>query len=268
VASAKIGEAGPFEGTPVLYRWPWYWHLPTLGPWLLLVMAIALPKTNRHPHALLILVPMLVLGLLWRSVMKLTGMSSATDVQFSFLIEFLAVGIALLWLNADKLGRHRRVLWFGMSFGILLLADLVAVLSYWGTFQAAETSVILVFTAIIAVILLISLALARWLSHRRYKPLGFMLSLAAWSTVCSLAGAAAFVAVMRLVAAYPIRDLYVVLAQIVVPGLAISLCLYAVNLPYMLLMFSCSFFRRRFQIWLDGGPALSNGQDASAVPEP
>jgi hypothetical protein len=252
-ASAKIGEAGPFEGEPVLYHWPWYWHLPGFGLWLLLAIAVALPRTNRHRHALLIFIPMLVLGLLWQQVTKLTGMPSATEVQFSFFIEFLAVGVALLWLNADRLGKYRSVVRFGMSLGILVLADLAAVLSYWGTFPG-QSSVLLAFTGIMAIILLISLAIARRLAHRHYRPVRFMLWLAVWSTACSTAGAAAFVGVMMLVSTYPMHDLRAILVQIVVPGLVIGLCLYAVNLPYMLLVFSSPFFRRRFQIWLGVPP--------------
>ena len=39
-------------------------------------------------------------------------------------------------------------------------------------------------------------------------------------------------------------------------GGALGLCLYAVNLPYMLLMFRSSFFRQRFHVWLGGGSSL------------
>ncbi len=37
-------------------------------------------------------------------------------------------------------------------------------------------------------------------------------------------------------------------------GLALGLCLYVVNLPYMLLMFRSSFFRQRFRTWLEAAP--------------
>jgi hypothetical protein len=234
---------------PVLYHWPWYWHLPALGPWLLLALAIALPRTNRHRHALLIFVPLLVLGLLWRRVTKLTGVPSASEMQFSFVIEFLAVGMALLWLNADKLGRYPGVVRFAVSLGILLLADLAAVLSYWGAFPG-QTSMSIAFTAIMGIVLLVSLTLTRRLAHKRYNPLRFMLWLAAWSTACSITGAAALVGISVLSNPYAIHNLPIILVQMIVPGLALSLCLYAVNLPYLLLMFTSPFFRRRFHIWL------------------
>jgi peptidoglycan/LPS O-acetylase OafA/YrhL len=248
-ASAKIGEAGPFEGGPVLYYWPWYRHLPSVGPWLLLALAIALPRANRHRHALLIFIPLLVLGLLWQRVTKLTGMPSASETQFSFFIDSLAVGMALLWLHADKLGGYHSVPRFLVSLGILLLADLVVVLSYWGAFPG-QSSMLPVCTAVMSIVLLISLALTRRLAHKRYDPIRFMLWLAAWSTACSIAGVAALVGVLMLTTVYPIHDPLAVLVQMIVPGLVVGLCLYAVNLPYMLLMFSSPFFRRRFRVWL------------------
>jgi len=194
--------------------------------------------------------------------MKLTGVASASETQFSFFIEFLAVGMALLWLSADTLGRWRGLRWLAAGLGIFLLADLAAVLSYWGTFPG-QSRIIIIFTLIVAVILLISLALTRRLVHRRYQPLRFMLWLGVWSMVSSIVGAAAFVGVMVLSVGFPWHNLLPVLVQIVVPGLALSLCLYAVNLPYLLLMFSSPFFRRRFQVWLGVDSLLPQVQAAA-----
>jgi hypothetical protein len=240
---------GPFVGAPVVYHWPWYRHLPSLGPWLLLALAVALPATNRHRHALLIFVPLLVLGLSWDRVTTWTGMPSASRAQFSFLGEFLAVGIALLWLNADQLGRFPGPGRLAVSLGILLLADLVVTLSYWGTF-AGQTGMFIVFTIVVLLLLLLPLTLTRWLAHRRYQPVRFLLWLAIGSTICSIVGAAAFVGVLALTVGYSLRSWAAVVPEIIVPGLVIGLCLCAAHLPYLLLMFSSPFFRRRFRAWL------------------
>ncbi len=223
---------------------------------------MALPAANRHRHALLILVPLLILGLLWERVTTLTGMPSASRAQFSFLGEFLAVGIALLWLNADKLGGFRGPARLAAGLGLLLLADLAVTLSYWGAFPG-QTDMFIVFIPIIAVILLLALTLTRWLAHRRYRPVRFMLWLAVWTSVCSVAGAAAFVAVLVLAPGYSLNNWPDVLREIVVPGLVIGLCLYAVNLPYLLLMFTSPFFRRRFQAWLGVEFLLPQAQAAN-----
>jgi hypothetical protein len=215
-SSARIDGAGPFEGEPALYHWPWYWHLPGLGLWLLLVLALVLPRANRHPHAWLIFIPLLIASLLWPQIARLAGMSSATEMQFSFLIEFLVVGTALLWLHADRLGRSGRRMRFAMGLGLMFLADLVAALSYWGTFPR-QSGMLLVFTAIIGVVLLLSLALTRRLARGRYRPLRFMLWLAVWSMTGSVAAAAAFVGILMLSSSYRINDPRVLLFQVLMP---------------------------------------------------
>jgi hypothetical protein len=249
-ATPKGGAVAPFTDAPVSFDWPWYWHLPALLPWLLLGLALALPRTNRNRHALLILVPLLVVGLLWAWVTKLAGMPSASQMQSSFLIEFLLVGLALLWLNADKIGRCRGFMRLAVSLGILLLAALVTALSYGSTFPEAQGIALPIASTVAGLILLVALALTRWLSHRRYRPLRFLLWLAVWCTLCTLVSATIFVSILMLVSSLPIRNLQDVNRQILTPGLLMALCLYAVNFPYLLLMITSPFFRRRFHIWL------------------
>ena len=41
------------------------------------------------------------------------------------------------------------------------------------------------------------------------------------------------------------------LLTVTLTGAGLGLCLYAVNLPYLLLMFVSPFFRRRFHLWLN-----------------
>jgi hypothetical protein len=252
VASARIGGAGPLEGQPVFFHWPWYWHLPRLGPWALLVLAITLPRANRRREALLIFVPMVVLGLLWQTVTKTTGLPSDTAVQFSFLIESLMVGMALLWLNADTLGRRGGLVRFGGSLGLVLLAGLVVVLSYGRTFVGGQGVVILgyFFTTLLAVVLLVSLTLTRRLVRRRYRPVPFMLWLLAWCLLCSLAAITAFTAVTMLANPSSTYRLEHIAREIIIPSLVLGSGVYVVNLPYLLLMFRSPFFRRRFQVWL------------------
>ncbi len=43
--------------------------------------------------------------------------------------------------------------------------------------------------------------------------------------------------------------------QIVIPSLVLGSGIYVINLPYVLLMFSSSFFRQRFHAWLGAEPS-------------
>ena len=81
--------------------------------------------------------------------------------------------------------------------------------------------------------------------------------------VCSVAGAAAFVGVLTLSHPYSVSGLSMMVERILKAGLVLSLCLYAVNLPYMLLMFRSPFFRQRFT----SGLALPLNPDARSHPQ-
>jgi hypothetical protein len=251
--SVKTDDNGPPESEWFSYWWPWYRHLPRLGPWLLLVLGIFLPRANRHPHALLLLVPMVILGLLWPRLTQLTGMSDGTDLLLGFLVDSLAVGLALLWLNADKLGPYRGRTFFVDGLGILLLADIVVAASYAGTFPR-QSGQFLAFAIVMEVVVLAALVLTRRRVQKHYRPWRFMLWLAVWSAACSVAGAVVFAVILMLLHPPSIRDPLVTGARIAMAGLALSLCLYALNLPYLLLMFTSPFFQRRFLVWLGATP--------------
>jgi uncharacterized membrane protein YidH (DUF202 family) len=245
-----MGEAGPRESEPVIYHWPWYWHLPRPALWLLLALAVALPRTNRDRRALLIFIPLLVLSLLWRLVAKGMGMGAGDLEEFSLFFESLVVGTALLWLNADKLSKYHGLMRFVMSLGMVLLAGLVGVVAY-GRTSSDDAGPLLGLIVVMGVVLLAALTATRRLAHGRYEPGRFMLHLAIWSILCSTLGIIAVFLVLETLAGFPkTPDPQSAITEAIRPGLILGVCLYAINLPYMLLVFRSPFFRRRFCAWL------------------
>jgi len=238
-----------------------------LGPWLLLALGVALPRANRDPRALLIFIPMLVLAFLWQRVAERMGIPSASQLIFSFLIEFLAVGAGLLWLNADRLARYRSLVRFAAGLGLVLLAAAAALLAWSRTFPGNILE-LLVVTVLIGVVMLVSLGMTRRLARRRYRPLHFALWLATGSILTALGLMAAVAGISTLTGSAVIDDLRSAFQRVVVPGLALGICLYAVHLPYLLLMFTSPFFRRRFQIWLGVEPRATQPDPARGIPEP
>jgi hypothetical protein len=256
VASARIHGAGPFTGQPVLFHWPWYWHLSRLGPWALLALAIAVPKRNRDRRALLIFVPLAILSLLWPMVTRPVAISSVSLDRFNLLFESLVVGLALLWLYADRLRAYRGWVRVPLSLGLVLLAGLVVFVSVDQTLSDPMIVILPISVAILGAILLAALALARRLTRGRYAPLSFMGWLAIWSLLFTAVTAALLAGVPQLLLSRETIDLRLRILLIQsAAGLALGLCLYVINLPYMLLMFSSPFFRQRFQIWLGVQPS-------------
>ena len=250
VAAADFGGAGRQESDPVLYHWPWYWLLPRLAPWLLLTLAIILPRVNRDARALLIFIPLLVLSLLWPSVAKRAGIGPVSTEEYGLSFESLVVGVALLWLNADKLGKSPGLMQFAVSLGLVLLAGLAGVVSF-GRASMDNLSPFLGLIALAGSVLLIALAATRRSLRRRYKPLPFTLHLGFWSLLSSTAGMAAVTLVVGAFGGFGASsNLPSALREALRFGLLLGVCLYAINLPYMLLAFRSPFFRRRFCTWL------------------
>jgi NADH:ubiquinone oxidoreductase subunit K len=264
VASARIRGAGPFESQPVVFHWPWYWHLCRLGPWALLALAVAVPKRNRDRQVLLIFVPLVILTLLWPVVTRPVAFSSVSLDRFSLLFESLVVGLALLWLYADRLRGYRGWVRVPLSLGLMLLAGLVAFVSVDQTLSDPMIIILPIFVTILGAVLLAALALARRLTRGRDAPLPFMGWLAIWSLLFTAVSAVLLAGIPQFLSSGVAMDLRIrILVWQGVAGLALGLCLYVINLPYMLLMFRSSFFRQRFRVWLGVEPLLPQGQAAS-----
>jgi hypothetical protein len=250
VATADLQGVGPLESAPVIYHWPWYRHLSRAALWLLLALAVALPQTNRDRRALLIFIPLLVLVLLWRPLAASAGMAGLSLEEFSLFFESLVVGVGLLWLNADRLGQYRGLMRPVLSLGLILVAGGAGVVSY-GLASSRDAAPFLASIVVMGVVLLIALAAARRLAHRRYQPLRFMLYLGLASILCATGGIiGVFLGLAVVGGLYGASNPQSIVAEAIRPGLVLGVCLYAINLPYMLLMFSSPFFRRRFQDWL------------------
>ncbi len=262
-ATPRGGAVGPFVGASVAYHWPWYWHLPRLGLWAFLALAVVVPRRNRNRHVILIFIPLAMLSLLWPVIAQRIRLPSASLDQYSLLFESLVVGLALLWLNADRLGAYHGRRRFLLSLGILILTSLVALLSSGRTPLNPLVIVLLILVTLMGAILLATLALARRLTHGQYAPLPFMLWLAAGSLLLWTVVTVLLTMVSLLLNAQGTADLGLLLKRAVQVGLALGACLYAVNLPYMLLLFSSPFFRRRFQAWLGVESLLPQAQAAN-----
>ena len=220
-------------------------------------MAVAVPKRNHDRRALLIFVPLAILGILWPFVTGRVNLPSASLDQFNLLFESLVVGIALLWLHADRLRGYRRWVRVPLSLGLMVLAALVAFISDGRALADPLVIDLPFFVAVLGAALLAALALARRMIHERDAPLAFLGWLAVWSLLFTMVSVALVEGVPQFLTSRATLDLRLrELLWQVEAGLALGVCLYVINLPYLLLMFRSSFFRQRFRTWLGVSTAL------------
>ena len=212
---------------------------------MLLLLAIVLVKANRNPHALLVLVPLLIVNLLWSIFKKAVGFPSAQVEMFNMLFYSLTVGIAILWLLAHKLGNRSRFVTFLLALTIMAVVGLAGAISYAGLELSQQTVSVLLLLAILVFAMLLGFVLTGWWCRKHYSGLRFMLYLALWTVSAALVGMLVVYSIVFSVQRFFV-PISTVLLIVPVVGAAYGVFLYAVVLPYMILALRSSFFRKRF----------------------
>ncbi len=210
----------------------------------MLALVILLVRDNRDPHVLLIFIPIFLVRLLWSQFLPILGAPSDFLVVFSVLIDALVVGMAILWLLAYKLGNRNRFVSLLLALVVLAGITVVAVVSnqVWTSFVDND---IVIFQSLGIATMLLIFVLAAWHCRKRYGPWRFMLWLALWAMVISLVA----IIVYFLIAegrSDPVQELIRHMPQVLLVGLILGLCIYMLNLPFMILAFTTPFFRKRF----------------------
>lgn len=243
-SSEDIGNLGIKEGTATIYPWKWYQSMPALGLWIILALVILLVRDNRDPRVLLIFIPIFLIRLLWSRFQPILGAPSEVLEVFRVLIDALALGIAVLWLLAYKLGNRNRFVSLLLVLVVLVAATIVATVSYqaWSSIAAFQ---IFVIQALGIVIMLLVFVLAGCCCRKRYGPWRFMLWLALWTIIISIVAFLTFFLIAE-GPSEPVKELIQQIPQVLLVGFIFAICVYVLNLPYMILAFVTPFFRERF----------------------
>ena len=268
VSSQDLGNLCPKDGVAVIYNWRWYYSVPSLALWVTLALSISLVKANRNPHALLVLVPLLIVNWLWLILKKMLGFSSADAEMFNMLFYSLTVGIAILWLLAHKLGNRSRFVTFLLSFTIMAVVGLTGVISYGGLELSQQTVGALMLLAILVFAMLLGFVLTGWWCRKRYRPVSFMLWLAVWTVAANLVSMLVVCSIVFIVHRVTV-PIPTVLFLVSVEGLILSAFLYVVVFPYMILALRSSFYRERFYacLRLKSMPTATGPVPEASVPQ-
>ncbi len=173
-------------------------------------------------------------------------MPSSSASQFDTVFQSIAVGITVLWLVVNYLERFGGFVKFLLSFVILVTVAGLGTLSYSTDFSN-ETVLFLALSAFQAITILGATTAAGKLCNWRYRPPRFMLWLAVWMLLGSLFAMFGFFIVgTAIMSSGPGPDILEAILMLILIGLIFGLCLYVLNLPFMILGFVNPFFRERF----------------------
>jgi hypothetical protein len=246
VASQDLGQLGPPNGPPVVFRWRWYYHVPLLPLWAIMLLLLIVPKTNRHFQAWLILIPLGVVLLVPR---MLTTLFAAPD-QVAELLTYSVASFAMAWSVVWLVGHW---LAFG-SRKITLLLIMVAT-SAIGVFAAfcrsgniANSLSYSISYGVVAVALSLGMMLAGYSCRKKWSPRRYRVWLLLWTVASMMVATACFAAIMLLIV---LREQFAHAAPALLFLIPISaiygVVLYLVNLPFQELAFRCPFYRERFE---------------------
>lgn len=239
VASADLGEFGPTDGKPVLFHFSPLYHVQGLIPWLLLPLAfVALPE-NRNTQVAWILAPGAVLGAVYWAAVAATKPTSGSVAQANLLFTTIVLGLSLVWLLGERIGNRNRVISFLLAAFIYFGFLGVNLLS--GGFNKDLVAISFLAAAMILPILF-SLGMAAFLSSKRFGRVRFAV----------LTGVCLFISewIIFLAVALPFdstRSTAAQLSEALLVSLLIALVCFVCLLPFLVVLWTNRFWRRRFE---------------------
>jgi len=188
-----LGGLGTKEGAGVLYAWAPPSFIPSLVPWLGILLLLLL-RANRSAQAWLIWLPLVAVVLLRSAVRPVLDFAPSEVVGvFSDAIDALAFGVAALWLAGQPFSRWHRLVGFLGILGILAVAGIACVIVGQASDSTWETVLPTAFLVTFSVLVVsVALSLAGLCCRRRYRPAALFLWLMLWLPAVSVMLAAPF----------------------------------------------------------------------------
>ncbi len=211
--------------------------------WLPLILAIGLIRSNRSPQALWLVIP-LVLGKAGLAVL-----ARATDMpaEIAGIFEYLAfgplvMGLCVILLLGEKLGRCSKALTWGLALLILVGTGILGIMAYGDSEQLNQG---LIFMAIVDGTILLAPVLTAWCCRKRYTGWRFAFWLALWTIVCCFIAISIYFLIM--LASNEWGDQATTMfMQMIFASLMFGGIIYLIQLPFVLLGMLNRFYRPRF----------------------
>jgi hypothetical protein len=242
----QVAERGLVTGGPIRFDWRWYYHLPSLAFWTLVLVPLVLLKENRQLQAWAILPALLVVMLGSRMLANLLSLPPDRAEGFVGFVGTLATGWAMVWLlGAWLAGRAvgSRSAWS--------LAVIVAVSVLWTVANSGEPGPWLsdaVPYAVAGGLMLAAMTLASRFAGHRYAPGRFM----AWLVLgmALLPALLAIPAAILFAVANASREVLLIGFGMMITGVVAGGLVYLINLPFMLMAFRTPLYRQRLcRMW-------------------
>lgn len=253
VASYDLGSSGRLESEPVPFDWR-QWESPVSPPimidwgqseswvspriwwlWLPLVLVIVVIRSNWSLQVLWLGVPLALFMPGLSLLDNVTDISADMANALEFIVWPLVIGLAVVLLLGDKLGRCRK--FKRLVFVVLILIGVWALHGFLRVFPLYGD--MLVLTPVMGGTALMIPALATLCCRRHYTKLRFLAWLTLWTVVCSILAMASCLLPHLFVGV----NLFV---QLVPYSLTVTGIFFLILIPLALLGMLNRFYRVRF----------------------
>jgi hypothetical protein len=214
-----------------------------------LALALVVPKANRTPQVLLILLPVLAVQLLWWGVSNVLPFDSNSNELFGMLVHCLSVELAMLGLLGHLLARNSWLRTFLAALAVAVGVALAAACS----FSLSLSDVMLQFLLVLLILTLatiVGLGLAALKCRRRYSGPRFGLHLALWMVLSSTVGMYLLFVVWCLTSGIVPGQIWPMVASVTMAGAVLGAGAFLISLPFLLLALTTPLFRSRLMACL------------------
>jgi len=251
-AYADLGGLGAKQGPSATIVWRMPNLLPVLLPWLAVLVLLALPS-NRSARAWWIWAPLA--GMAWLAAGAEAVFEAAENEEVGAVIQGLnsvAFGLAAVWLLGDSFGRRHRaaaVPLTALAFAAVgLLAFVVSPVfeEFWDLRRwVPALPIYLTFGIGAGPVYAGALHLDGWMSRRRFRGWLFALRLPIWLWFMWLAAGGLLAGIITFESGSSFEWVGFLMGTII-----FALLSYGLILPFVILSFTCPFYKERLRTML------------------
>ena len=222
--------------------------LTGLALWVILLLVLVLVKANRTPRAWLVLLPLGAVFIVWSMVKGLLSVPSEVSAVFDQLLATLTIGFSVLLLSGHKIGNRNRAATFFLALLIMALLSVAGGISFGGSFSL-EVVIYVILSFVMAVMILLAFVFAGLSCRKKFSCPRFTVWLGVWTVVqievvMLVYYLIAMIAMSTKGGYFPMGKLMFLLTFLL-SGLVMGGILFAILLPFMILVAKSEFFRDR-----------------------
>jgi hypothetical protein len=205
-------------------------------------LAFVALKENRTLQAAWILAPIALLAIAYSAVLNILRMDSGGAVQLNVIFTIIVLGFSMIWLLAERIGNRNRFVTFLLAtliyFGLLGVSLLSAGFS--------RSIIAIVSLAAISIpAILFAFVIATLTSPKPFNTARFIITIGA-----ALFGVSLILFSITMFIVYQSQDLPISttwITDLFTVSLLSSLIYYGGLMPFLILLFSNTFWRKRFE---------------------